>query len=119
MEIEQNLEKKTNFNINRCWNVIRAIFETQYYVENYCQPMEEALHPVLNFLENAEFIDFDDDCGQVVGLIIKFTKQVTQTCKVVFPLVPKIHAKYKGVFGNLIQAVNMYIKEGHAWLAEE
>ena len=119
LEKGQNLEQNTNFNINRCFNVIRAVFETDFYVVKYHEKMEQTIHPVLNFLENSSTIDFDDDVGQIAGSIMKITKNVSDTCKVLFPLTPQIHAKYKGIFGNLIQALNYYIKEGHAWLAED
>lgn len=47
-------------------------------------------------------VDFDDDIALLLTSIIKLSKSLTDTCKLVYPLTPKIHLKYKGVFGNLL-----------------
>jgi hypothetical protein len=63
--------------------------------------MEISVQPLLSFIQDIEKIDFDDDVSLLLTAIIKGNKGLTETVKVLYPLTPKIYAKYKGVFGNL------------------
>ena len=73
---------------------------------------------MLSYLENPENIDFDDDISLLLSSIIKLSEKVTDTCKVLFPCTVKIHAKYDGVFGNLLQSLNRFLYFGADWVGE-
>lgn len=81
--------------------------------------MEIAVQPLLQFVLDIEKIDFDDDISLLLTSIIKGNKGLTDTVKQLFPLTPKIHEKYKGVFGNLQQTINCLLYYGKDWLAED
>jgi len=80
--------------------------------------MEEVIQPILEFINRPNEMDFDDDISLLIASIIKLSGEVTETCKVLFPLTVKIHGKYKGVFGNLLVSLNLYLKQGAPWIAE-
>ncbi len=108
---------KKNFNVNRCWNVIRAIFENKNYIPKFLIPLEDEVKPLFELLQNPEDIDFDDDIALLLSSIMKLSGNVLDTCKILYPLTPKIHMKFNGIFGNLLQTMNLFLKLDNAWIA--
>ena len=60
------------------------------------------MKPIFEFAAEPEKIDFDDDIALLISTSIKLSKRLTETQKAVFKCFEPIHAKYKGIFGNLL-----------------
>lgn len=120
VEQEQLVDKevKSNYVINQCWNVLRSICETSEYIPDLLEPIEEELKPIFEYALEPDKIDFDDDIALLISTCIKLSKRVTDTQKQVFRCFEGIHAKYNGIFGNLLQCINMYIVYNDGWLNE-
>lgn len=105
--------------INKCWNTIRFLAEHDYFSSDFLAIIEESIKPLLEFLAQPGSIDFDDDLLFCISSIIKKSKVVSQTMRVVFPYLDPLHKKYKGIFGNLLETLNYYIFYGKDFLNDK
>lgn len=101
--------EKANIRINKCWNTIRFIAEHDYFADRYLQIIEETLLPLFEYLVNPLDIDFDDDIIFCIQSLLKKTKEASPIMRKIFPVLFKFQEKYKGLMGNLLQTVNMFI----------
>jgi hypothetical protein len=113
-----NPQKKNNYIINHSWNVLRSIWETKDYIPAYLEEIEKEMLPVFEFAAEPEKIDFDDDIALLISTSIKLSKKLSDTQKTIFKWFEPIHNKYKGVFGNLLVWLNMYIVYNDGWFSE-
>lgn len=111
-------EQKSNYIINQSWNVLRSICETSEYIPAYLDRIEEEMKPILEFAATPEKIDFDDDISLLLATSIKLSKRLTETQKAIFKCFEPMHSKYKGIFGNLLTCLNMFIVYNDGWFSE-
>ena len=57
-------------------------------------------------------IDFDDDIVFCLQSLMKKSKVVSPNLRKIFPFLHMFQIKYKGIFGNLLQAINAYLIYG-------
>ena len=60
-------------------------------------------------MDNPKQIDFDEDIVQIIGTMIRRTKNVTAIQMELFTILSKYYEKAEGVFGALLTCLNMYI----------
>lgn len=117
-EMMANSEQKNNYIINQSWNVLRYICETKEYIPAYLERIEEEMKPILEYAAEPEKIDFDDDIALLISTSIKLSQRLTEIQKTIFRCFEAIHGKYKGIFGNLLNCLNMYVVYNDGWLDE-
>lgn len=108
-----------NIKINKCWNTIRFIAEHDYFSAHLLPIIEETLLPLFEYMVNPQEIDFDDDIIFCICSILKKGKKASPVLRKVFPFLKQFQIKYKGIFGNLLQALNMYIVYAKDMFQEE
>jgi importin-8 len=108
----KKISSKANIRINKCWNTIRFIAEHDYFANNFLTIVEDTLIPLFEHLIEPQLIDFDDDIVFCLCSLMKKSKQVSPTLRKIYQYLPKFQLKYKGIFGNLLPAINMYIIYG-------
>ncbi|MDR3548036.1 MAG: hypothetical protein P4M11_07195 [Candidatus Pacebacteria bacterium] len=101
--------EKNNMVMSQCWNVIRAICETDAFMPEYADPIERALLPMFNYLVDPTKVEFDDDLIQIITTLIKKRRGVSENMARIFPYLQKFFEKNKGVFGNLLFTLNCYL----------
>lgn len=117
-EAMQAQGEKTNHIINQCWNVMRSICESDAYIPEFLDQIEQEMKPIFEYATTPDKIDFDDDITLLVATSIKLSKRLTAVQKTIFQCYEPMHSKYDGIFGNLLQCLNMYIVYNEGWLAE-
>ena len=50
---------------------------------------------------------------------MKLSGKATETCLIIYPHTPKIHQKFNGVFGNLLQTMTLYLEKAKDWIAAD
>ena len=111
-------DQKSNYIINHSWNVLRSICETKAYIPEYLEAIEVQLLPIFEYCLEPQKIDFDDDVALLIWSCIKLSQRITHAQKTIFKCFEPIQEKYKGVFGNLLTCLNMYIIHNEGWLSE-
>jgi hypothetical protein len=109
---------KTNSVINQCCNSIRTICESEEYINSFGDQIDQELVTIYDFMIDPSKIDFDDDIALSISTHINIRKEVTDIQKRVFTTFDACHQKYKGIFGNLVVAINSFIVYGTNWFNE-
>lgn len=74
--------------------------------------------PLYEYAEYPEKVEFDDDIALLISTLIKLSGQITKVQKTIFPYLERVHAKFNGIFGNLLSCLNMYIVFHNGWFDE-
>ena len=109
--------EKTNYIINHSWNVLRGIWENEDYIPQYLDMIEQEMKPIFEYAATPDKIDFDDDITLLIATSIRLSKRISDVQKTIFSWYEPMHAKYDGLFGNLLQCLNMYIVYDDGFLA--
>ena len=110
-EQENNTEERLPI-INKSWNCIRAIVETDAYIKPHYEVLENSLKPLFEFMVNPGQITFDEDIILVIKSFIKKSKAVSPTMWTLFPLMRNVFDKNKHCLGNLLDTLNFYLVFG-------
>lgn len=110
-EQENNTEEKLHI-INKSWNCIRAIVETDSYIKPHYEVLENSLKPLFEYMINPGQISFDEDIILVIKSFIKKSKAVSPTMWTLFPLMRNVFDKNKHCLGNLLDTLNFYLVFG-------
>lgn len=109
----QGTKELTNLTINKAWNIIRAIGEEKKYFPALQQELEEALLPVLKYIEFPEKIDFDEDIIFFLNSSMAYSERVSPITFTMTQTFPKIFAKYRCCLGGfLFQCLNHILVYG-------
>lgn len=76
--------EKNNIYINKCWNLLRLIAETDSFMPFYQQELEEILLPLFEFMADPKQIEFEDDVVLIIKTFIKKTKRVSDAMWTLF-----------------------------------
>ena len=115
---EQNIlaadpsDKSPSVIINKSWNVIRLICDRPEYMPALNNEIEEMLKQLFVFMIEPTNINFEDDIVMNVKQFIRRNKCVSVTQWEIFNQFPKVLAKNKDSFGNLLDTINYYLIYG-------
>ena len=108
-----------NLKVNKCWNTIRFIAEHDYFASHFLPIVEETLLPLFEYMVEPRAIDFDDDVVFCLSSLLKKGRYASTILRKVFPFLRHFQEKYKGIFGNLLQALNLYIVHGRDMFTDD
>ena len=92
--------------------------EHDYFALNFLEVIEDKLLPLFEYIANPSSIDFDDDIIFCLCSLMKKSRLVSPSLRKIFPFLSEFLTKYKGVFGHLLQALNLYIVYGKDFFVE-
>ena len=109
MEIERSLSSQYKVIINKCFYVLRAIFNNSSFIIKYFPRIEEMINPLLIYMKYPTKIDFDDDIVIIITIIIKALKSIPQIALKLLCELPLYLRKNKGLMPELYELLNYYI----------
>ena len=109
MNIEGSLTNNYKAIINKCFEVIRSIFNKEQFIIKYYYKIEEMIFPLIKYMKYPNKIDFDDDIIIIITIIIKILKKITSIAISLLPELPKYLRKNKGMNLLLYELINQYI----------
>lgn len=66
----------TQIYLNKCFNVVREVGESEYYIPQLIGPIEQAILPIAQLVDGVRNLDFEEDilllityCSLDVGLL--------------------------------------------------
>eukprot|EP00826_Nyctotherus_ovalis_P055575 TRINITY_DN7392_c0_g1_i17.p1 TRINITY_DN7392_c0_g1~~TRINITY_DN7392_c0_g1_i17.p1 ORF type:complete len:832 (+),score=218.67 TRINITY_DN7392_c0_g1_i17:572-3067(+) len=116
IKIEQELfkhkAKRETTILNQCWNVIESICKFSIRHKEHKDTIEKEVLPLFNYLASPAEIDFDDRLLQVLTLLIKSQKCITENMLQVFPFLIKLFESCKCTLHELLEVFNYYLFYG-------
>ena len=109
MKVEGILTNNYKAIINKCFEVIRSIFNNELFIIKYYSKIEEMIFPLLKYMRYPNKIDFDDDIVIIITIIIKILKKIPPIAINLLPDLPKYLRKNKGMNLLLYELINQYI----------
>ena len=109
MKVEGSLTNNYKTIINKCFEVIRSIFNNELFIIKYYYKIEEMINPLLKYMKYPNKIDFDDDIVIIITIIIKILKKIPLCAINLLPDLPKYLRKNKGMNLLLYELINQYI----------
>ena len=118
IEIEaiKNTPKDTKYSMltfNKVWNIIRNIGETEPYILQHQEAIENALIPLFDNLDSTDQVDCDEDILNYVASATRTSKKVSPICWRIFQSFPKIFTRSHDMMGCLFPALNAIIVYGY------
>jgi hypothetical protein len=111
--------EKNSIYINKCWNLLRLIAETDSFMPYYSNELEEILKPLFEYMADPSMIEFEDDVVLIIKTFIKKTKHVSESMWKIFQCLSKVFEKNKLCFGNLLDTINQYMLVGKGEIANQ
>ena len=110
-------KEKTNLNdyniiINKCFNIIRMLMNSKNFVVKNLTQIEEALSPLVEYMEDPNKIDFDEDIISIINLIIVHNAKLTQLCLNLIEHLYKYCKKIDGLLLDMYELINAYLAYG-------
>lgn len=116
IKIEQELfkhkAKKETTIMSQCWNVVESICRFSVRHREHRDTIEREMLPLFKYLASPEEIDFDDRLLQVLTLLVKGQKCVTESMLQIFPFLIKLFESYKCTLRGLLGVLNYYLFYG-------
>ena len=106
MKVEGSLTNNYKTIINKCFEVIRSIFNNELFIIKYYYKIEEMINPLLKYMKYPNKIDFDDDIVIIITIIIKILKKIPLCAINLLPDLPKYLRKNKGMNLLLYELIN-------------
>jgi len=109
--------EKTNLNdyeiiINKSFNILRMLMHNDRFVINNTKLIEEALTPLVAYMDNPIKIDFDEDIITIIYLIIINNKKITNLAFSLIKNLYKYCEKIGGLLLDLYMLINAYLAYG-------
>ena len=98
----------TTTGVNKCWSIIISILETDHYIENYLEQIEDQLKYLFGLLSDPSRIEFDDDIVKSMKIIITKSGKVSDVMKILFPYLKKTFEKHKFIYSELFDLIKAY-----------
>ena len=116
-KVKKKAIEKTNLNgyeiiVNKSFNIIRMLMHNPRFVINNTPLIEEALAPLVSYMENPARIDFDEDIITIVYLIIINNKKITPLAFNLIKYLYKYCEKVGGLLLDLYMLINAYLAYG-------
>lgn len=90
---------KTNLIINKCWNILKVVSDSENYVPKFVPIIEKELLPLFSLIEHVEKVDFEEEIVLVISSFIRATKVVTPVMVKMFPFYKNIFIKQDCIYG--------------------
>jgi hypothetical protein len=100
----------TTTGVNKWWSIIISILETDHYIENYLEQIEDQLKYLFGLLSDPSRIEFDDDIVKSMKIIITKSGKVSDVMKILFPYLKKTFEKHKFIYSELFDLIKAYWK---------
>lgn len=98
----------TTTGVNKCWNIIIAILETDTYINNYLDHIEDNLKYLFGLLSDPSRIEFDDDIVKSMKIMITKSGKVSEVMRILFPYLKKTFQKHKFIYSELFDLIKAY-----------
>nr|QES95450.1 armadillo-type fold protein [Philasterides dicentrarchi] len=117
-QLVQSGERTTQLYINKCWNIIRVIADTEGYIVKICNEMEELLLPLLSAIQQPEKIEFDDDILLTITSFLKFKQTITPLTAQLLQYFPQVLKKQNNLFAHMFQTLSYVINYGKQYFEQ-
>ena len=116
-KVKKKAIEKTNLNdyeniINKSFNILRMLMHNDRFVINNTPLIEEALTPLVNYMDNPTKIEFDEDIVTIIYLIIINNKKITPLAFNLIKNLYKYCEKVGGLLLDLYMLINAYLAYG-------
>ena len=116
-KVKKKAIEKTNLNdyeniINKSFNILRMLMHNDRFVINNTPLIEEALTPLVSYMDNPTKIEFDEDIVTIVYLIIINNKKITPLAFNLIKNLYKYCEKVGGLLLDLYMLINAYLAYG-------
>ena len=116
-KIKQKAAQQTNLNdykiiINKCFNIIRMLMHSKVFVVKNLGKIEEALSPLVAYMEEPQKIDFDEDIISVTYELIIHNEKLTQIPLNLIGHLYKYCQKIEGLLLDMYELINAYLAYG-------
>ena len=116
-KIKKKAAQQTNLNdykiiINKCFNIIRMLMHSKVFVVKNLNKIEEALSPLVAYMEEPQKIDFDEDIISVTYELIIHNEKLTQIPLNLIGHLYKYCQKIEGLLLDMYELINAYLAYG-------
>lgn len=113
LQEKKNLEndpkkKKITISMMRCWNILRSIADSRYFVPKCLHIIENKMTPLYEIMKSGDNA-FDDDLICFITQTLKNVRKLTDKMKDIFIYFSRYFEQKEGVFGPLFTTLNYYI----------
>jgi len=114
---KKKAKEQTNLNdyniiINKCFNIIRMLVHSKTFVISNMQKIEEALSPLVAYMDNPNKIDFDEDIISITYYLIIHNEKLTQIPMNLIEHLYKYCQKIEGLLLDMYELINAYLAYG-------
>ena len=114
---KKKAKEQTNLNdyniiINKCFNIIRMLVNSKTFVISNMQKIEEALSPLVAYMDNPNKIDFDEDIISITYYLIIHNEKLTQIPMNLIEHLYKYCQKIEGLLLDMYELINAYLAYG-------
>ena len=110
--IQQTNKNGYNIIINKCFNIIRMLIDSKLFVEKNLAQIEEALTPLVVYLEDPYKIDFDEDIISKMYYLITHNQKLTKLSLDLIQYLYKYCEKIQGLLLDMYELINAYLAYG-------
>lgn len=100
--------KQPQIYLNKCWNTLRAIADSQIYIPEHLKILDDELLPLIALIEQPQAISFDDDILDTLISTAKHSKSIAPNLSQVIKILPKIQEKYEFRVTQLMECYNKF-----------
>lgn len=110
--------EKNNIVINKCWNVLRVICESDSFMPRFAAQIENTMKPLFEYMADPSKVEFEDDIVLSVKSFLRKTGEVSPVMWTLYPYFQKVFDKNKHAFGNVLDTLNQYLVVARAQIAQ-
>jgi hypothetical protein len=77
--------EKNNIVINKCWNVLRVICESDSFMPRFAAQIENTMKPLFEYMADPSKVEFEDDIVLSVKSFLRKTGEVSPVMWTLFP----------------------------------
>ena len=110
--IQQTNLNDYNIIINKCFNIIRMLMDSKIFVEKNLTQIEEALTPLVAYMDDPSKIDFDEDIISIMYYLITHNQKLTKLSLDLIQYLYKYCEKIQGLLLDMYELINAYLAYG-------
>ena len=116
-KIKKKAAQQTNLKdykiiVNKCFNIIRMLMHSKIFVVKHLSQIEEALRPLVEYMNEPNKIDFDEDIVSIIYNLIIHNQQLTKLSLLVIEHLYKYCEKIQGLLLDMYELINAYLAYG-------
>ena len=116
-KIKKKAAQQTNLKdykiiVNKCFNIIRMLMHSKFFVVKNLSQIEEALRPLVEYMNEPNKIDFDEDIVSIIYNLIIHNQQLTKLSLLVIEHLYKYCEKIQGLLLDMYELINAYLAYG-------